>query len=327
MHLQTERFSDEVTDLIKTVYKDQIHSNLYKVDGVTMPEYYETFVDTVENFQVRDDDVWVCSFPKTGTTWTQEMVWCIANDLDYERGKVPLTNRFPFFDSSAHFNFSEILKADPGIQIPREMADSFKYTADSPSPRFIKTHLPFNLLPRQLRTREKEPKIIYVVRNAKDACISYYHFFRSLQDPRATFEDWCNLFLQDAVMYGPFWKHVLGYWEKRIEDNVLFLKYEDMKQDLPSVIKKTATFLGKNLTTDQLSSLTEHLSFESMKLNPAANNEDLVHLMKEVLQSEVEGKFMRSGEMNQWKSAMTQDMIERFDQWTRENLKGTGLSF
>ena len=43
------------------------------------------------------------------------------------------------------------------------------------SPRYIKTHLPFNLLPSQIKTGEREPKIIYCARNPKDVCVSFYH--------------------------------------------------------------------------------------------------------------------------------------------------------
>lgn len=51
------------------------------------------------NFEARKDDVWVATFPRSGTTWTQEMVWMIANDLDYKRAEqFPLTQRFPFFE-------------------------------------------------------------------------------------------------------------------------------------------------------------------------------------------------------------------------------------
>jgi len=35
----------------------------------------------------------------TGTTWTQELVWLIANNLDYEKARrIPQTDRFPFFE-------------------------------------------------------------------------------------------------------------------------------------------------------------------------------------------------------------------------------------
>jgi len=44
-----------------------------------------------------------------------------------------------------------------------------------PSTRYIKTHLPFNLLPHQIQAHERSPKIIYVARNPKDVCTSFYH--------------------------------------------------------------------------------------------------------------------------------------------------------
>lgn len=51
------------------------------------------------DFQARPDDVWVATFPRSGTTWTQELVWMIANDLDYAVAeREPLTKRFPFFE-------------------------------------------------------------------------------------------------------------------------------------------------------------------------------------------------------------------------------------
>ena len=33
-----------------------------------------------------------------GTTWCQEMTWCIANDLDFEGAKQFLPERFPFLE-------------------------------------------------------------------------------------------------------------------------------------------------------------------------------------------------------------------------------------
>ena len=39
------------------------------------------------------------SYPRSGTTWTQELVWLLANNLDYESAKSRLlTERFPFLE-------------------------------------------------------------------------------------------------------------------------------------------------------------------------------------------------------------------------------------
>lgn len=55
--------------------------------------------EKVKEFKVREDDVWVVSFPKCGTTWTQEMVWQICNNLDFEKGNtIPLHHRYTYFE-------------------------------------------------------------------------------------------------------------------------------------------------------------------------------------------------------------------------------------
>lgn len=56
-------------------------------------------VKVMKNFQVFEDDVWVVTFIKCGTTWTQEMAWLINNDLNYEAAKAQtLFVRFPFIE-------------------------------------------------------------------------------------------------------------------------------------------------------------------------------------------------------------------------------------
>lgn len=64
-----------------------------------MIETYLPLAERVRNFQVFEDDVWVVTFPKCGTTWTQEMVWLLNNGLNFERAKkLSLDERFPFLE-------------------------------------------------------------------------------------------------------------------------------------------------------------------------------------------------------------------------------------
>lgn len=64
-----------------------------------MPDKYLKYADKIYNFQARADDVWIVTYPRSGTTWTQEMIWLICNDLDYETAqRIKLNERFPFFE-------------------------------------------------------------------------------------------------------------------------------------------------------------------------------------------------------------------------------------
>lgn len=66
--------------------------------GFIMPNCFEDYMEEIEDMEVRDDDIWVTSFPKSGTTWTQEMVYMIASDLDYAGAEVTLDKRFPHLE-------------------------------------------------------------------------------------------------------------------------------------------------------------------------------------------------------------------------------------
>ncbi|KAJ9600879.1 hypothetical protein L9F63_000991 [Diploptera punctata] len=294
---------------------------------VVMPLYYLEFAERIEDMKVRDSDIWVISHPKTGTTWTQEMAWVIGNDLDFEGAKTPLPERFPFLDHSPLFDYTDILPKIPDFKLPDFVNDSVSYIENMPSPRYIKTHLPWELLPKQIRDGSKKPKIIYVARNAKDTCVSYYHHCKLLEGYTGNFEDYCKLFLGGSLCFAPFWPHVLNFWKRRDEQNILFLKFEDLKKDLPGVIKKTADFLGKDLNEDQVEVLSNHLSFASMKNNRAVNYEAATEINRKFNLVLAEGQFMRSGKVGNYKEVMSPELIDKFDCWIQENLAGSGLTF
>lgn len=96
-------------------------------------------------------------------------------------------------------------------------------------------------------------------------------------------------------------------------------------QDQVAVVKKTATFLGKNVTDEQIVELCEHLKFSKMAANPSVNMEKL--LSNETQQENPNDKFIRKGKVGDWVNYMSKDLSQRFDKWTEEHLRGTGLQF
>merc|ERR1719431_2292256 len=114
-------------------------------------------------------------------------------------------------------------------------------------PRVIKTHLAIEMLPKEVRA--KKAKVIYVSRNPRDAVVSFYNHWRIMSGFKGNFDIFFNAFIGDVCgFYTPFIKHVLGYYERRNDPNILFITYEDMKKDISEVIRRVATFLDKKLS-------------------------------------------------------------------------------
>jgi sulfotransferase len=63
--------------------------------------------------------------------------------------------------------------------------------------RFIKTHLPFDLMPNSIK--EVGAKVVYVARNPKDVVASYYHFQRHNPNYQyvGDFDGFLDYFLDD----------------------------------------------------------------------------------------------------------------------------------
>lgn len=60
---------------------------------------YKKYAGRLYNFESRPEDIWVATFPRSGTTWMQELVWLIANKLDFSIAKrEKLTKRVPYFE-------------------------------------------------------------------------------------------------------------------------------------------------------------------------------------------------------------------------------------
>uniref|UniRef100_A0A3P8TIZ3 Sulfotransferase n=1 Tax=Amphiprion percula TaxID=161767 RepID=A0A3P8TIZ3_AMPPE len=127
-----------------------LRPELFNFLGVPMIHYYTNNWDGVQNFQARQDDILLATYPRSGTTWTS-----YALDLLYFGQKsqqrqetIPIYARVPHLEAT----------------LPVKQPDKLLT-----SPRIMKTHLPVQFVPKSFW--EQNCRIIYVGRNAKDTKI------------------------------------------------------------------------------------------------------------------------------------------------------------
>ncbi|XP_067634325.1 luciferin sulfotransferase-like [Eurosta solidaginis] len=268
-------------------------------------------LDRVKNFEVRENDVWVVTSAKCGTTWAQEMTWLIMNSFDYEKAKsVDIGERSPFLE------FNGVAPSAPDV-----IEAANKLT----SPRLMKSHLPAWLLPKQLWT--KKPKIIYLFRDPKDAAVSYYHHWIGIVSYQGNMADLIQSYIDGLVFYTPFWPHVLDFWQIRNQPQIFFTSYERMKSDLCGVIKDVCKFLEREISKDQLPQLIEHLSFNKMKNNPACNHIKEHEIIREATNHALpDFSFIRRGIVGSYKDELPQSSVQQLDNWIENSLKDYQLT-
>jgi hypothetical protein len=110
-------------------------TDVIEVGGFIIPKIMSESLAEIKTFETREDDVFIVTYPKSGTTWLQEIVYVIRNDCDFEAAKrESLDTRVPFLEFPL-----------PGMPAIKNMK----------SPRSLKTHYPMSLLPENLENKCK----------------------------------------------------------------------------------------------------------------------------------------------------------------------------
>jgi hypothetical protein len=140
------------------------------------------------------------------------------------------------------------------------------FVTSQPSPRLMRTHLPWHLLP--FHAQRPKPKIIYVVRNARDVAVSWYHFFKSSSvfgNYTGNWEEFLDMFQQGYMVYGDYFSHVKSFWSQQKHPNLMIITYENLIARHLQVIKDIAIFCGRNLTECDVQNIAKRCSFVAME--------------------------------------------------------------
>lgn len=273
-------------------------------DGIHAPANTcsrRSFSDAV-NYRPQAEDIFVVTQMKCGTTWMQQIVYEIlmggAGNLD-DDGHGQLHAISPWLES---FNGPEIAEA------PR-LGESRR--------RILKTHLPAQLCPDSASA-----KYVYVTRHPASCFASCRDFFRSsageFTPSDANLLDW---FCSERMWWGSWPTHVAGWSDRREkQSNVLFLHFEEMKRDLPGVIRRVVAFLGVDCSDAQIETFAAKSAFDFMK-----KNEERFEMLPPNFFSTGEA-FLKSGAIDRHRS-LTDEERDRVETFCRSTMKYSPFPF
>ena len=236
------------------------------------------------NFMARPSDVLITTAPKAGTTWMQQILHQLRSGGDDR--------------------FRSIYDVVPWLEFPQENT-SWQERLDRydamDDPRIFKTHCTWQQTPGS-----DVANIILTSRDPRDCCVSFYHHVMDMTDEArehvglvkpASFDE----YFERWMAFGAWFRNVQSWWPHHLDSNVLWLRYEDLKQDLESGIDRILAFLDWQITAAQRIRVLEYCSFEWMK----ANTERFTRQSADRDPSFKPGGFIRKGRTGDYKTLLT----------------------
>lgn len=287
--------------------------------------FVEQTVKSAFSYRPADDDVFLVSYPKCGTTWMQNILHGI-----FTRGLQGIPS---MSERRKKMPFLELMGAEAVQAMVR--------------PGAIKTHLHYNLVPYS-----EKVKYIYITRNPYDCCVSFYYHTKTVpyySFQNGTFDQFFDMFIKGKVEYGDYFSHLLAWYEHRNDSNVLFLTYEDLKTDIRGNIKKIADFLeqqkyGKLFEENaQLVEKVEELSImnKTKSLNADFNKwskefvvasgsspetiKSTVQPQDEVAVARTNSHLVRKGIVGDWRNHFSQEQVYRMKEYILAKTDGNDV--
>ncbi|XP_065113743.2 sulfotransferase 2B1-like [Paramisgurnus dabryanus] len=275
-----------------TVYK-----GMYLPTALHPPESLKYY----EDFTFRPDDILIVTYPKSGTTWMQEIVPLIVSEGDFTPIlTVPNWDRVPWLEEQ------------------RAMLLNLE---ERPTPRIFATHYHRQMMNESFF--KIKPRVLYVLRDPKDVFTSSFHYYGMasyLVNP-GTQDEFMEKFLDGKIMFGSWFDHVKGWLNA--EEPTLHIFYEEMIADLKASVEKIAQFLGKSLSAEVIEKIADQCVFKNMKQNKMSN----YSLVPQEFMDQKKTEFLRKGIAGDWKNHFSEAQEQRFNAVYKDKMKDVKFKF
>jgi aryl sulfotransferase len=237
-------------------------------------------------FVHRPDDIFVCTPPKCGTTWTQTIV----NSL-----------LFPDGDSPA-----PVMVLSPWLDMVIEPIEEVLARLEAQTHRrCIKTHTLADGIPWF-----DDAKYIVVGRDGRDAFMSWANHNDNMRRdviPDLPPKRGLHEILPEWLERGGIFDHIASFWTKRDEPNILFVHYNDLTADLAAEMQRIAAFLDIHIDDEKWPAVVERCTFASMK-GRHTEIADFSRLFEGGADS-----FLFKGTNERWRGVLTDDELASID--------------
>jgi hypothetical protein len=196
-------------------------------------------VQMIEAYQPRPDDIFIVTFPRSGTTVLQMMLYQLTTD--------------------GSMNIPHILSVSPWFERELILDPRARETFEAlPSPRVFKTHLSYEKMP-------KNGRFIYISRDIRDVVISSFHHYCLTTGRDHNLQPFVDRFIRDNSAAHSWYKNLESWWPHRTDENVLFLTYAEIVRDIEGTARKVAAFCGIAIDESSMPRIVECCSLGFMK--------------------------------------------------------------
>lgn len=240
------------------------------------------------------EDIFIVTYPKSGTTWLQMIVYQLTTDGAME--------------------FAHIDEVSPDLE--ETLMPRGRQISGLPGTlRAVKSH-------HQYRDVLKGPgRYIYGVRNGLDVAVSYYHHARKYWPGwnGRPLDEFFDEFMKGRVPYGSWFEHVEGWLRNEERLNVLIVSYEELSADLETGVKRIADFCGITIDPAAMPRILERCAFAFMR-----EHEHRLAVRGRTPPPDTKTPFIRQGKVGGWQQELDPRLVSEFQRACDQRLRGPG---